>query len=123
VRLLQVPFHFLYPAIVLFVCIGVYSVSSSSFDVWMVVALGALGIVMRMVNLPAAPLLLGFVLGPMMEEHFRRSLMFSRGDLTTFFTSPLSCVIMIITAIIMLWSLFGHWRSRMRRRMAQPSEA
>jgi TctA family transporter len=123
VRLLQVPFHFLYPAIVLFVCIGVYSVSSSSFDVWMVVGIGAFGIVMRMVNLPAAPLLLGFVLGPMMEEHFRRALMFSRGNLTTFFTSPLSCVIMMITGLIIVWGLFGHWRGRMRRRMAQAGEA
>ena len=123
VRLLQVPFHFLYPAIVLFVCIGVYSVSSSSFDVWMVVGIGAFGIIMRMVNLPAAPLLLGFVLGPMMEEHFRRALMFSRGNLTTFFTSPLSCVIMMITGLIIVWGLFGHWRGRMRRRMAQAGEA
>jgi TctA family transporter len=123
VRLLQVPFHLLYPAIVLFICIGVYSVSSSSFDVWMVVGLGAMGIAMRMVGLPAAPLLLGFVLGPMMEEHFRRALMFSRGDLTTFFTSPLSGVIMLVTIVILLWSTFGHVRSRIRKRLPTPSEA
>lgn len=123
IRLLQVPFHLLYPAIVLFVCIGVYSVHSSSFDVWMVVGLGALGIIMRTAKLPAAPLLLGFVLGPMMEEHFRRSLMFSRGDLTTFFTSPLSSIIMMISGLIIIWSLFGNWRGRARRRLEQANKA
>ncbi len=112
VRLLTVPFHWLYPAIVLFVCIGVYSVSNSAFDVWMVVAMGALGILMRAVDLPPAPLLLGFVLGPMMEEHFRRALMFSRGDATVFFTSPISGVVMAITAAILGWGMIGMWRNR-----------
>jgi TctA family transporter len=122
VRLLNVPFRWLYPSIVLFTCVGVFSVNSSTFDVWMVAALGFLGVIMRLTSLPPAPLLLGFVLGPMMEEHFRRTLIISRGDLSVFFTSPISGTIMALTATILAWSLFGVWRARGRMRLAIEEE-
>ncbi|MIL10241.1 tripartite tricarboxylate transporter permease, partial [Salmonella enterica subsp. enterica] len=86
VRLLTIPFNILYPAILLFICIGVYSVANSVFHVWMVIVIGAFGYLARLADLPAAPMLLGFVLSPMLEEHFQRALMLSRGDLTTFIT-------------------------------------
>lgn len=110
VRLLSIPFGLLYPAILLFICIGVYSVDNSVFDVWMVVVVGAFGWLARLADLPAAPMLLGFVLGPMMEEHFRRALMLSRGDLMTFVERPISgTVIAFILAVVALAS-WRAWR-------------
>src|SRR5690606_29148453 len=67
VRVLTIPYHLLYPAIVVFICIGVYTINNSVFDVMMVLVFGAVGYAMRVIAFPAAPLLLGFVLGPMME--------------------------------------------------------
>jgi TctA family transporter len=108
VRLLTIPFGLLYPAILLFICIGVYSVDNSVFSVWMVVVVGAFGWLARLADLPAAPMLLGFVLGPMMEEHFRRALMMSRGDPMTFVERPISgTVIVLILAVIAL----AGWRA------------
>ena len=120
VKLLTVPFRWLYPAILLFICIGVYSVNNSSFDVWVVVVLGALGYLFRVADLPAAPLLLGFVLGPMMEEHFRRALMFSRGDLLTFFERPISGTVLAATILIVAWSVWSGFRAN-RNGVAQES--
>jgi TctA family transporter len=112
VRLLSIPFKWLYPAVLLFICIGVFSVNNSTFDIWMVVLLGGIGYLMRLADLPAAPLLLGFVLGPMMEEHFRRALMFSRGDFMTFLTRPISGTIFALTLAILVWGLVQTLRSR-----------
>ena len=113
IRILTIPFGWLYPAILLFVCIGVYSVNNSTFDVWMVVATGGLGYLSRLADLPAAPLLLGFVLGPMMEEHFRRALMLSRGDFSTFVTRPISGTVLALTLLVVAWSA---WRALARPR-------
>lgn len=106
VRLLTVPYYYLYPAIVMFVCIGVYSVHNSAFDVMLVVAFGALGYLMRLVALPAAPMLLGIVLGPMMEENFRRATMLSHGDLATFFTRPISGSVLAFAVLLLAWGLW-----------------
>ena len=110
VRLLTIPFALLYPAILMFICIGVYSVDNSVFDVWMVVVIGAFGWLARLSGLPAAPMLLGFVLGPMMEEHFRRALMLSRGDLTTFVTRPISGTVIGFIVAVVLLSAWRAWR-------------
>jgi TctA family transporter len=110
VRLLTIPFGLLYPAILMFICIGVYAVDNSIFDVWMVVVIGAFGWLARLVDLPAAPMLLGFVLGPMMEEHFRRALMLSRGDLLTFFERPISATVMAFIVAVILLSAWRAWR-------------
>jgi len=107
IRLLQIPFHYLYPAILVFVCIGVYSVGNSTFDVWMVLWLGMLGYAMRLLAFPAAPLLLGFVLGPLMEEHFRRTMIISRGNLMTFFERPLSCTLLVIALALLVWGIWS----------------
>lgn len=112
VRLLLIPYRLLFPAVVVFVCIGTYTVHNSSFDVWMVVLFGLVGYLMRLVQWPAAPLLLGFVLGPLLEEHFRRALLMSRGDLTTFLASPISSTVLALTALILVFSLRAARRSR-----------
>lgn len=90
VKLLSIPYRLLFPSIILFICIGVHSVNNSVFDVFVALAFGLLGLLMRGIGLSAAPLLLGFVLGPMMESHFRRALTLARGDLAVFVERPVS---------------------------------
>ncbi|MGB4227219.1 MAG: tripartite tricarboxylate transporter permease [Candidatus Dechloromonas phosphoritropha] len=90
IQLLKVPYRLLYPAILAFCCIGVYSINNTTFDVFMTVFFGALGYLFYKLRCEPAPLILGFILGPMMEENLRRAMLLSRGDPTTFVTSPLS---------------------------------
>ena len=90
VKLLQVPYRLLYPAILLFCCIGVYSIQNNVFDVYMTALFGVLGWIFVKLECEPAPLLLGFILGPMMEENLRRALLLSRGDSTVFVTRPIS---------------------------------
>ena len=96
VKLLSVPYRVLYPAILLFCCIGVYSVSNNSFDVLLTVIFGVLGIIFVRLNCEPAPLILGFILGPMMEENLRRAMLLSRGDATVFVTRPLSAALLAV---------------------------
>jgi len=102
VKLLTVPYRLLYPAIIVFCCIGVYTVNNNVFDVFLTAAFGFLGYVFQKLGCEGAPLLLGFVLGPMMEENFRRSLLLSRGDFTVFFTRPLSASLLVAAAILVV---------------------
>jgi len=90
IQLLKVPYRLLYPAILVFCCIGVYSLNNTPFDVYMTAIFGVIGYVFYKLKCEPAPLLLGFILGPMMEENLRRAMLLSRGDPTTFFTRPLS---------------------------------
>ncbi|CAG9169363.1 tripartite tricarboxylate transporter permease [Cupriavidus pampae] len=100
VKLLKVPYRYLYPAILTFCCIGVYSVQNTTFDVFQTAAFGLIGYLFIKLKCEPAPLLLGFVLGPMMEENFRRSLLLSRGDFSVFVTRPLSLGLLIAAAIL-----------------------
>ncbi|QET02474.1 tripartite tricarboxylate transporter permease [Cupriavidus pauculus] len=100
VKLLKVPYRFLFPAILTFCCIGVYSVQNTTFDVFQTAAFGLIGYLFIKLKCEPAPLLLGFVLGPMMEENFRRSLLLSRGDFAVFVTRPLSLGLLIAAAIL-----------------------
>jgi putative tricarboxylic transport membrane protein len=102
ISLLKVPYRFLYPAILTFCCIGVYTVNNNSFDVFMTAAFGLIGVLFLKLKVEAAPLLLGFILGPMMEENFRRALLLSRGDFTTFVTRPLSLTLLIMAAALVV---------------------
>ncbi|HBZ57965.1 MAG TPA: hypothetical protein DEO49_02280 [Sutterella sp.] len=101
VQLLRVPYRWLYPAIIVFCCIGVYSINGNPWDIWVTVFFGFVGYVFYKLNCEGAPLLLGFVLGPMLEENMRRALLLSRGDPSTFFTSPISCAL-LMTALFMV---------------------
>jgi TctA family transporter len=118
VRILTVPYQLLYPAILMFVCIGVYTVNTNTFDVWMVVLFGVLGYAMRIADLPAAPVLLGFVLGPMMEEHFRRTMLVAEGDFLALFHRPVSGVVLGLTIAILAWGLWNTLRMRRVRTVA-----
>ncbi|MEP9369216.1 tripartite tricarboxylate transporter permease [Xanthobacter sp. VNH20] len=98
VRLLTVPYHILFPAIVAFCCIGVYSVNNNTFDVYTMAMFGVLGYVLVKLDCEPAPLLLGFVIGPMLEEYLRRAMLISRGDATVFVTRPISAILLFLAA-------------------------
>ena len=102
VRLLKVPYRLLFPAILLFCCIGVYSVSSSSVDVIQVAVFGLLGYALIKLDFEPAPLLLAFVLGPLMEENLRRSFLISRGDPMIFLQRPISVALLCIAVGLLL---------------------
>lgn len=116
IRLLTIPYHLLFPAVLMFICIGTYSVNNSAFDVWLVVVFGFLGYLMRILSWPAAPLLLGFVLGPLMEEHFRRAMLLSRGDFMVFFDRPISATIISVTVLLLAWGALSSFLRRGRTR-------
>ncbi len=102
VMLLKVPYRILFPAIMAFSCIGIYSVNNSPFELYLTALFGIIGFAWAKLDMPPAPMLLGFVLGPLMEENLRRALLISRGDPTVFFTRPISLGFMIATALILI---------------------
>jgi putative tricarboxylic transport membrane protein len=109
VKLLSVPYRWLFPAILLFCAIGVYSTNNNSFDIWMVAAFGLIGYTFIKLGCEPAPLLLGLILGPMMEEYLRRALLISRGDWSVFVTRPISASLLaaalLLLAIVLLPSI------------------
>jgi len=102
IKLLTVPYRLLYPAILLFCCIGVYSINNSAFDIFLMAGFAVLGYVCVKLACEPAPLILGFILGPMMEENLRRALLLSRGDPMTFLTKPISAALLAISALLLL---------------------
>ncbi|AMN42049.1 tripartite tricarboxylate transporter permease [Rhodoplanes sp. Z2-YC6860] len=102
VKLLAVPYRLLFPAIFVFCCIGVYTVDNKIFDVYVLAALTAVGYILIKLDCEPAPLILGFILGPMMEEQMRRAMMINFGDVSVFFTRPLSAAFLIGAAVLML---------------------
>lgn len=102
IKLLAVPYRWLFPAIVLFCAIGVYSTNNNNFDIWMVAAFGVIGYLFIKLGCEPAPLLLGFILGPMMEEYLRRALLISRGDWAVFVTRPISASLLAVAALLLL---------------------
>ncbi len=102
IKLLTVPYRFLFPAITLFCCIGVYTLNNNTFDVFMTALFAVIGYLFFKLGCESAPLLLGFILGPMMEENLRRALLLSRGDWTTFVTRPLSSGLLIAAALMLV---------------------
>ena len=102
IKLLLVPYRLLYPAILLFCAIGVYSVQNNTIDVLLTIPLGILGYVFMKLGCEPAPLMLGFILGPMMEENLRRTMLLSLGDPTVFFTRPLSAVLLLMAAVMVV---------------------
>ena len=113
VKLLTIPYRHLYPAILVFCCIGVYSVNNTVFDIYLTAAFGILGYIFMKFKCEAPPLLLGFVLGPMMEENFRRALLLSRGDYSVFVTRPLSgCLLAAAFLLVILVTLPAFKKTR-----------
>jgi putative tricarboxylic transport membrane protein len=102
VRLLAVPYRVLFLAIVVICTIGVFSVNNSSFDVYMTIGFTLLGYILRKLDAEPAPLLMGFVLGPMLEENFRRSLITSHGDAMIFLQRPISLTLLVLSVVLLI---------------------
>jgi putative tricarboxylic transport membrane protein len=102
VKLLTVKYDYLFPAILIFCCIGVYSISNAWMDVLLAALFGFVGYVFIKLETEPAPLLLGFVLGPMMEENLRRALLLSRGDPMVLVTRPISLTLLIVSAFLIV---------------------
>ena len=102
VRLVSVPYRVLFPAIIAFACIGTFSINFNAFDVFAIAVFGLLGYVLIKLGCEPAPLLIGFVLGPLLEQHLRRALIISHGDLSVFVTRPVSLALLVIAGIAFL---------------------
>ncbi|MBX4867389.1 tripartite tricarboxylate transporter permease [Rhizobium bangladeshense] len=101
VRMLTIPYHLLFPAIIGFCCIGAYSINNSVFDVFIMAGFSVIGFTLSKLRFEPAPLLLGFILGPMLEENLRRAMLISQGDPTIFVRSPLSLSLLIVALIVL----------------------
>jgi TctA family transporter len=112
VSLLKIPYRLLFPAIMVFSAIGIYSSNNVSFDVYLAALFGVLGIAWRILGCSPVPMLLGFVLGPMMEENLRRALQVSNGDPSVFVTQPISLAFIIVTALILIVMVLPAVRNR-----------
>lgn len=110
VRLLRVPYRLLFPAATFFLCVGVYSIKNSLFDVGELAAFGVLGAIFIALDFPVAPIVLGFVLGPMLEENFRRALLLSHGDPWVFVRGPISGAFVTLCALVLLFQIVGFLR-------------
>ncbi|HET6492492.1 MAG TPA: tripartite tricarboxylate transporter permease, partial [Burkholderiales bacterium] len=120
VKLLSVPYRLLFPAIMSFMAIGVYSVNNLDLDIYMTVLFGILGYIFMKLKCEPAPLILAFVLGPLMEENLRRALLISRGDPTVFFTRPISLGFLIATVTLLLILVVPTIRKKREEATAEP---
>jgi len=123
VAVLRIPYRLLYPAIIIFVCLGTYSVTNDVFNVYVVGFVGALGYLLLVLRFDAAPLLLGFVLGPLMEENLRRAMLLSRGDPMVFVERPISAAFIGVAILILAWSCFNVLRKFLQRKVLQRERA
>jgi TctA family transporter len=112
VSLLRIPYRLLFPAIILFCCIGVYSLNNSTFEVFMTVVFGLVGFVFIRLGCEPAPLLIAFILGPLMEENLRRAMLLSRGDPMVFLERPISCAILVAAALLFVATVMPMVRKK-----------
>jgi TctA family transporter len=112
VRMISVPYHLLYPAILVFCAIGVFSLSNTQFDVTLMALFGVLGYVFRKLGCEPAPMMLGFILGPMMEEYLRRALLISKGSATVLVTRPISATLLAVSAVALVVVLLPALRRK-----------
>ncbi|WP_416355862.1 tripartite tricarboxylate transporter permease [Aureimonas phyllosphaerae] len=119
VSLLKVPYKYLYPAILVFCAIGAYSVNNSVFDVYQMVLFGVVGYLLIKLDFEAAPLLIGFVLGPMLEEYLKRTLVLSRGDAIVFLERPISAAFLAIAALALVAMVLPKVRRKKDQALAE----
>jgi TctA family transporter len=112
VKMIMVPYHRLYPAILMFCAIGVFSLNNSDFDVWLMALFGLFGYVCAKLGAEPAPMLLGFIIGPMMEEYLRRALLLSRSDPLVFVQRPISAVMLALAVAAMVVVLLPTLRQK-----------
>jgi TctA family transporter len=122
VKMLRVPYRFLLPSAMFFIAVGVFSTQNSLFHLWEVLAFGLLGALFIWLDFPVSPIVLGFVLGPMVEENFRRALIFSLGDPRIFAQRPISAAFLALNALLILgvtWSSIQRRRAKAKTRMTR----
>jgi TctA family transporter len=102
VKMISIPYHLLYPAILVFCAIGVFSLANTEFDVYFMALFGLLGYIFRKLDAEPAPMLLGFILGPMMEEFLRRALLLSKGSPMVLITRPISATMLVVAALALI---------------------
>lgn len=110
VRLLALPYRYIFPAVILFICVGVYSLTYSFTDVMLVLGFGLLGYGLKLAGYEPAPLLIGFILGPLVEEYLRRAMLLARGDFTVILQRPIAGTLLAISAALLVWALYVTWR-------------
>jgi len=115
----KIPFSVLFPAILFFCCIGTFSINNNLDDVYITATFGFIGYMFMRLGLEAAPLMLGFILGPMLEEYFRRQLLISRGDFTSFLTRPISGSLLALIGLFIVWQLVSFLRQVKRTPQVQ----
>jgi putative tricarboxylic transport membrane protein len=120
IKLLTVPYRMLFPAIMVFCCIGLYTLNNNNFDVFMAAGFGVAGYLFYKLGCEPAPLLLGFILGPMMEENLRRALLLSRGEWSTFLTRPLSAGLLFAAALMILVVLLPSIKNKREVAFQEP---
>lgn len=118
VKLLQVPYRYLFPSAMFFIAMGVFSTQNSLFQIWEVLAFGIIGAILLSLEFSVAPILLGFVLGPMVEENFRRAMLLSRGDIGVFVQRPISCGFIVCSVLLLIGVTWSSWRGRSLKRVA-----
>ena len=106
----KIPFAALFPSILFFCCVGTFSINNNLDDIWVTVFFGLLGYLFLQLRMEAAPLLLGFILGPMLEENFRRQMLLSRGDFSSFMTRPISATLLTLVFVAIAWQLISFFR-------------
>jgi putative tricarboxylic transport membrane protein len=116
VKVLQVPYRFLFPSAMFFIAVGVFSTNNDLFQVYEVLVFGVFGAIFLALDFPVAPILLGYVLGPLVEENFRRALLLSRGDLLVFFQRPISATFMTVSILLISGQIFFRLRALLRQR-------
>ncbi|CAE6843802.1 tripartite tricarboxylate transporter permease [Paraburkholderia domus] len=121
VKILRVPYRLMFPAAMFFIAVGVYSTNNSLFEVGEVLVFGIIGAILIALELPVAPILLGYVLGPNVEENFRRALLLSHGDLAVFVTRPISAAFIAICALLVTVQVAFWLRRTLRTRQSRPA--
>jgi putative tricarboxylic transport membrane protein len=120
IRILAIPYRILFPSILTFIAIGIFSLHQDPFDMFLVMGFGLAGYLFIKLQCEAAPLLLGLILGPLVEENLRRSMLLSRGDPTIFVSRPISLVFIVFTVGLIALVVISAWRKRRAKQMAAP---
>jgi TctA family transporter len=123
----KIPYTVLFPAILFFCCVGTFSINNSLDDVYITAVFGLIGYLFMRLGMEAAPLMLGFILGPMLEENFRRAMLLSRGDFGIFVSRPISATLFAAIGGILVWQISGFVRKNRKMKaekaalLAQPA--
>jgi len=121
IQVLKIPYRILFPLILVFCIIGAYSLNDSNFDVLVMLLFGLVGYLFRKFDYEGAPLILGFVLGPMLELNLRQSLLLSKGSFQIFFTRPISAVALILAIALFARSFFSYFLKGKEKRESSPN--